>query len=106
MIVIASPSASVEAIAYETVDPTLNYLLVRGFGLKTGATFPQTVKSITVVLVAPYLSVAVNVTVVVPAVVGVPEKVFVAELNVIPGGRADEVIEPESKSVKTFPGSV
>lgn len=104
--VIASPSASVEAIAYETVDPTLNYLLVRGFGLKTGATFPQTVKSITVVLVAPYLSVAVNVTVVVPAVVGVPEKVFVAELNVIPGGRADEVIEPESKSVKTFPGSV
>jgi hypothetical protein len=104
--VIASPSASVEAIAYETVDPTLNYLLVRGFGLKTGAKFPQTVKSITVVLVAPYLSVAVNVTVVVPAVVGVPEKVFVAELNVIPGGRADEVIEPESKSVKTFPGSV
>jgi len=74
--------------------------------LKTGATFPLTVKVIIVVLAAPYLSVAVNVTVVVPAVVGVPENVFVAVLNVIPGGRADDVIVPESKSVKTFPGSV
>lgn len=42
--------------------------------------FALTVKVIRVVLVAPYLSVAVRVTVVDPAVVGVPDIVHVAVL--------------------------
>ena len=49
-------------------------------GLNTGAVFVQTMKSKVVVLVAPSPSVPVRVIVVVPAVVGVPEKVQVAEL--------------------------
>lgn len=63
-------------------------------------------KVIVVVFVAPYLSVAVRVTVVVPAVVGVPEKVRVEGLKVTPAGGAVAVIDSESKSVNVFPGIV
>ena len=58
--------------------------------------FALTVNVIRVVLVAPYLSVAVRVTVVDPAVVGVPEIVHVAALYVRPAGNAEVVMVSES----------
>ena len=80
VVVVVSPSASVTGTENATVWSILNIRSGIGVGLKTGAVFVQTMKSKVVVFVAPRLSVPVRVIVVVPAVVGDPEKVQVAVL--------------------------
>jgi len=74
--------------------------------VNTGAEFVRTIKSKVVVLDAPLPSVPVRVIVVVPPVVGVPEKERVAKSKAIPTGVADELIVSFEKSEKTFAGRV
>ncbi len=83
------------------------FTIVSGIaGVKVGGLFATTIISKFRVPVAPCSSVAVSVIVVVPATVGVPEKVPVAGLKVTPVGGADEERTMLSKSLKALSGTV